>query len=162
MSAPDRLFQLNLPDSDDKHPEKDAEEEQTAPVVVPFPTANPDAVPALVDDPSTRPGVLERFQPAVTRIQPAVERFSTGWRAAWIGDGVLGMRPRPVADLARQFWTQPPAYIRDVPVLRVPYALYGVPVIVLSAAAHLVLLIVSYFSLLIATCLVVLFISFFI
>jgi len=94
-------------------------------------------------------------------VKPALERTASGWRSAWVGDGVLGMRPRSVADLSRQFWLAPPAYVRDALILRILYAVYGVPVIVVSAAAHLLLLVISYPSLLAGTGLLVLFVSLF-
>ncbi|MGA4989835.1 hypothetical protein [Nonomuraea bangladeshensis] len=143
MSARD-LFRLDLPG--DEPPE--------AGEVVPFPNAAP--LPALQEGDlvPARPGLVER-------VQPSVERFATGWRAAWVGDGLLGMRPRPVADLIRQFWTDPKPYIKDALVLRIPYAIYGVPVIAVSAVTHLLLLIISYPSLLAGTGLLVLFLSLF-
>lgn len=96
------------------------------------------------------------------QLQPVVERLAAGWSVAWVGEGVFGLRPRPVADLARQFWTDPKPYIRDALILRVPYAIYGTPVIALSAAAHLLLLIISYPALLTASILLALFISLFV
>lgn len=142
MSAHD-LFTLDLPDDD---PSSSGE-------VVPFPSSAPPA----------RTGGEEEPQQAAWSgwLQPVAERLSAGWRAAWVGDGVFGMRPRPVADLARQFWTSPPPYIRDALVLRIPYAIYGTPVIVLAATAHLLLLIIGYPSLLAATGLLALFLSLF-
>lgn len=143
MSARD-LFKLSLP----------GEEPSEAGEVVPFPSAAPLPAPHEDAPAPARPGL-------VGRVQPSVERFATGWRAAWVGDGLLGMRPRPVADLARQFWTDPQPYIKDALLLRIPYALYGVPVVAVSAAAHLLLFIVSYPSLLAGIGLLVLFISLF-
>ncbi len=146
MSAHDPIFTLDLP----------GDEPQPRDVVVQFPTPA-DPAPAEsgeVEETSTRPALRER-------LQPAVERFATGWRAAWVGDGILGMRPRPVADLVRQFWTAPPPYIRDALILRIPYAIYGTPVIAATAAAHLLLLVISYPSLLAGTVLIVVFISLF-
>lgn len=146
------LFRLELPD--------DTEPADGAPgdgEVVPFPSPPPPAV----SDAGT--GEVERVarQALAERVKPSFERFATGWRAAWVGDGILGMHPRPVADLARQFWTDPKPYIKDALVLRIPYALYGIPVIAFTAVAHLLLLIVSYPSLLAGTGLLVLFISLF-
>ena len=148
MSARERLFKLDLPDGDPP---------ETGEVVVAFPHASAEVAPAGPAELAAQP------QPGgiVDRLRPQVERFTAGWRAAWVGDGVLGMRPRPVADLARQFWTSPPAYIRDAWILRIPYAIYGVPVIAVTAAAHLLLLIISYPSLLAGTGLLVLFVSLF-
>lgn len=140
MSAPD-LFRLKLPDDD---PPASGE-------VVAFPHSP--TAPALVVD--------ERPPKLAKRARPAVERAAAGWRAAWVGDGVLGMRPRPVADLARQFWTEPKPYIRDAWLLRIPYAVYGAPVIAVSAVVHLLLFIVSYPSLLAGVGLLVLFLSLF-
>jgi len=138
VSAHD-LFKLDLPDDRGEAGE-----------VVPFPHAS---APAVVEP--------ERRSTLVERVRPSVERFASGWRAAWVGDGVLGMRPRPVADLARQFWISPKPYIRDAWVLRIPYALYGLPVIAVSATLHLLLFIISYPSLLAGTGLLVLFLSLF-
>ncbi|MGC5012485.1 hypothetical protein ACLQ2R_17110 [Streptosporangium sp. DT93] len=154
MPTPD-LFRLNLPNSEqlpaaDTEPVADAAPESGA--VVRFPGT--EVLPA---DPG-QPAALERIQSAAG---VSVERFAAGWRAAWIGDGVLGMRPRPVADLARQFWTAPPPYIQDALILRIPYALYGVVAVPLSAAAHLLLLIISYPSLLAAALTLALFIHLF-
>jgi hypothetical protein len=147
------VFRLDLPSDSPSDAEQPAEGEKPAAgdVVVRFPSS--EALPAEVDKPQ-RAGIVDR-------LQPQVERFTAGWRAAWVGDGVLGMRPRPVADLARQFWISPPAYIRDAWLLRIPYAIYGVPVIAVTAAAHLLLLIISYPSLLAGTGLLVLFVSLF-
>lgn len=144
MATPD-LFSLDLPDD---------EPQASSEVVVPFPTAPP----AQPDEPAakSKPGMA-----LAVRLRPALERTADGWRAAWVGDGVLGMRPRPVADLVRQFWTAPPAYIRDALVLRIPYAVYGVPVIAVSAAAHLILLVISYPSLLAGASLLIVFVSLF-
>ncbi|MEU8151827.1 hypothetical protein [Nonomuraea sp. NPDC048901] len=89
-------------------------------------------------------------------------RLRVGFRAAVVGDGLLGMRPRPVADLIRQFWFAPKPYIRDALILRIPYAIYGAPVIAASAVLHLLLLIVSYPSLLAATGLLAMFLSLFV
>ena len=140
MSAPD-LFKLDLPDDD----------QSSQGEVVPFPNS---AAPVAVDEP-------EPTRPLAQRARPVMERLAAGWRTAWIGDGLLGMRPRPVADLIRQFWTAPTPYIRDALILRIPYAIYGAPVIATSAVLHLLLLIVSYPSLLAATGLLVLFLSLF-
>lgn len=145
MSARD-LFKLELP-GDEAPAQQPAE-------VVPFPNSAP--LPA----PSEDAGAPAKSR-LPDRLQVAVERSAAGWRAAWVGDGVLGMHPRPVADLARQFWTAPKPYIKDAWVLRIPYAIYGIPVIAVSAAAHLLLLIISYPSLLAGTGLLVLFISLF-
>lgn len=144
MSAHDPIFKLDLP----------GEEPKPRDVVVQFPTPADPAPVEQVEETRVRPALRER-------LQPAVERFGAGWRAAWVGDGILGMRPRPVADLVRQFWTSPPPYIRDALILRIPYALYGTPVIAATAAVHLVLLVISYPSLLAGTCLLVLFVSLF-
>lgn len=144
MSAHDPIFKLDLP----------GDEPKPRDVVVQFPT-NAEAAPV-------EPAEVEDAQLSLReRLQPAVERFGSGWRAAWVGDGILGMRPRPVADLVRQFWTAPPPYIRDALILRIPYAIYGTPVIAATAAVHLVLLVISYPSLLAGTCLLVVFISLF-
>lgn len=151
MSAPDKLFHLQLPID---------EPPAASDVVVPFPGAAAEPVPAD----SAPSGVVEvAEQPAalVERFQPAVDRLTSAWRSAWVGDGVLGMRPRPVADLARQYWTDPKPYIRDALILRIPYAAYGVPVVVLTAAAHLLLLIISYPTLLAGTGLLVVILSLF-
>lgn len=113
------------------------------------PASEPEEQPA-----EDRPGFRDR-------VGPAAQRFTDGWRNAWIGDGILGMRPRPVMDLVRQFWTAPPSYVRDALILRIPYAIYGAPVITFTAAAHLLLLVISYPSLLAGTGLLVLFISLF-
>lgn len=133
MQAREPLFRLELP----------GEEPRDNVVQLPGTQAEPETspeaeLPVVVDD---RPRLVER-------LQPARDRLTSGWRAAWLGDGVLGMRPRPVADLARQFWTSPPPYVRDALILRIPYALYGIPAIAVSAAAHLLLLVISYPSLL--------------
>lgn len=141
MSAPD-LFTLDLPDDD----------QPSQGEVVPF----PNSPPAPVEEPEPEPK-----RTVADRARPVVERLAAGWRTAWIGDGLLGVRPRPVADLARQFWFAPKPYIRDALILRIPYAIYGAPVIAVSAVLHLLLLIVSYPSLLAATGLLVLFLSLF-
>lgn len=140
MSAPD-LFKLDLPDDD----------QTSQGEVVPFPSS---AAPVAVDEPEPKTSLGQRAR-------PVMERVAAGWRTAWIGDGLLGMRPRPVADLARQFWFAPKPYIRDALILRIPYAIYGAPVIATSAVLHLLLLIVGYPSLLAATGLLVLFLSLF-
>lgn len=112
--------------------------------------AGPASEPVVqADEQPDRPGVLERLQP--TR-----EQLAAAWSAAWVGDGAFGLQPRPVADLARQFWTQPKPYIADALILRIPYAIYGTPVIALSAAAHLLLFILSYPSVLAASALLAL------
>jgi hypothetical protein len=149
VPAPD-LFKLDLPANDP--PEQQPAAAQQSGDVVPFPNAAP---PEPVD---AQPG---RAVALAVRLKPALERTAAGWRAAWVGDGVLGMRPRPVADLARQFWTAPPSYIRDALILRIPYAVYGVPVVAVSAVAHLFLLVISYPSLLAGSGLLVLFVSLF-
>jgi hypothetical protein len=137
VSAPD-LFTLDLPGDD----------QPSQGEVVPFPNSQP----APVEEPK---------RTVADRARPVVERLAAGWRTAWVGDGLLGMRPRPVADLARQFWFAPKPYIRDALILRIPYAIYGAPVIAVSAVLHLLLLIVGYPSLLAATGLLVLFLSLF-
>lgn len=148
MPTPDRLFRLDLPTSDGPRDAPDSGE------LVPFPNA-PIALSDTAEmDQAPKPRLAERAR-------PAVERAAAGWRAAWVGDGVLGMRPRPVADLARQFWTEPKPYIRDAWLLRIPYAIYGTPVIAVSAVVHLLLFIVSYPSLLAGVGLLVLFLSLF-
>jgi hypothetical protein len=140
VSAPD-LFKLELPGEEPEEPQ--------ARVVVRFPgSAEPPAEVDALAAPTRRASMVERFG-------PARERVASGWRTAWVGDGILGMRPRPVVALARQFWTQPPPYIRDALVLRALYAAYGAPVIVASAAAHLLLLVISYPSLLAAVSVIV-------
>ena len=133
MPAPD-LFKLQLPG-------EEPAEQPARDVVVRFPGAE---LPAEADAPAPPVGRAS----LVERLGPVRERVASGWRTAWVGDGILGMRPRPVAALARQFWTQPPPYVRDALVLRVLYAAYGAPVIAVSAAAHLLLLVISYPSLL--------------
>lgn len=145
MSASDRLFQLDLP-ADEQPPPGD--------VVVQFRGGTAEALPVGDDQAQERPGLLDR-------LRPARDRVASGWRTAWIGDGAFGLRPRPVADLARQYWTDPKPYIRDALLLRVPYALYGVPVIAVTAAAHLLLLVISYPSLLAGSALLVFLISLF-
>lgn len=147
MSAHEPMFRLDLP-GDDEAPQVAGE------VVVPFPSTRP----VKADEPAAKP---KPGAALALRVKPALERTASGWRSAWVGDGVLGMRPRSVADLARQFWLAPPAYVRDALILRIPYAVYGVPVIVASAAAHLLLLVISYPSLLAGTGLLVLFVSLF-
>ncbi|MFI7470532.1 hypothetical protein [Nonomuraea sp. NPDC049646] len=146
MPAPD-LFTLSLPGDGEQPTQQQGE-------VVPFPHSH-DLEPAA-DTPAVSRSVALR-----DRIQPLLERTETGWRTAWVGDGILGRSPRPVADLARQFWTDPKPYIKDALILRIPYAVYGTPVIIASAAAHLFLLVISYPSLLAGTSLLVLFISLF-
>ena len=144
MSEP--LFKLNLP-GEEPPAESTQQQENSdgeAKVVELFPAGEASA-PA-------RSGVLDRVTPAVER---SLARFAEGWTAAWVGDGVLGMRPRPVMDLVRQFWLNPPPYIADALILRVPYAVYGAIVIPVTAATHLVLLIISYPSLLIGVALLV-------
>lgn len=130
-------FKLELPTTEEIGPE----ERNT---VVPFPgtqppTSDPEAAAPSADivpaDP--KPSLLDR-------VVLLGGQVSEVWSSAWVGDGLLGHRPRPVADLIRQFITEPPPYIRDALILRIPYALYGAPVITTSAAAHLLLFIVSY------------------
>lgn len=142
MSARD-LFRLDLPDDPDQ---REGE-------LVPFPNSIP---PAPVGGEPDKRGLS-----LAARVRPSVEHFTSGWRAVWTGDGLFGMRPRPVAELARQFWTAPKPYIRDALLLRIPYALYGLPVIVASVCLHVLLLIVSYPSLLAGVGLLVLFVSLF-
>ncbi|TDD54617.1 hypothetical protein E1286_05355 [Nonomuraea terrae] len=139
------LFQLDLPG--------EAPAEKPAEVVL-----FPHSVPAPVEESAAD---QKRSLALALAVRPALERTADGWRAAWIGDGLLGMRPRPVADLARQFWTDPKPYIKDALILRIPYAIYGAPVIAVSAVAHLLLLIISYPSLLAGTGLLIAFIALF-
>lgn len=148
MSVHERLFRLDLPTSDSPREVSESGE------IVPFPNSSPAVATGGEVEETARPRLAERAR-------PAVERLSAGWRATWVGDGLLGMRPRPVADLIRQFWTAPKPYIRDAWVLRIPYAIYGAPVIAVSAVVHLLLLIVSYPSLLAGVGLLVLFLSLF-
>jgi hypothetical protein len=144
------LFKLDLPvEAADQADRPDSASGDEAKVVRLFPTAA-DSEPAAPAQPPVKaeppqPGVLERITPAVER---SLTRFAEGWSAAWTGDGVLGMRPRPVMALVRQFWVSPPPYIADALILRIPYAVYGAMVIPLSAAVHLLLLLISYPSLL--------------
>lgn len=144
MSAPDRLFKLQLPADEESAPSD---------VVVPF-RGGAEPPPAKVDEQEEAAELQDRPR-LLDRLRPAQERLTSGWRAAWIGDGAFGMRPRPVADLARQYWTDPKPYIRDALILRVPYAAYGAPVIAVTAAAHLLLLVISYPSLLAGSALLV-------
>lgn len=134
MSAREPLFRLELPSEEPRHDN-----------VVQLPGTQADSGPSAD---AGLPAVVEGRPRLAERLQPVRDRVASGWRVAWLGDGVLGMRPRPVADLARQFWVSPPPYIRDALILRVPYALYGVPVIAVTAASHLLLLVISYPSLL--------------
>lgn len=149
------LFKLDLPGEDPPAPERT--ETADAQVVKLFPSEGDVEPTAEADAPKT-PSVLNRIIPAVER---SAARFADGWRAGWVGDGVLGMRPRPVADLVRQFWTAPPAYVADAWILRIPYALYGLVVIPVSAAGHLVLFVISYPSLLAGALLLAIFLSLF-
>lgn len=145
-------LRFELPDSDEAEPADDG-------VVLPFDRAKTPACSTAVPEvPVTR-------QVAVavrSTLRHQGIRFRAGFRSAVVGDGVLGMRPRPVADLIRQFWTAPPPYIRDALALRIPYAAYGAPVIAVTAAAHALLLVISYPSVLAGACVLVLFISLFI
>jgi len=152
------LFKLELPDEPPKEPSAEAADQTDRPdsasgdeakgeakVVRLFPTAvDSEAQPPVEAEPS-QPGVIERITPAVER---SLARFGATWSAAWTGDGVLGMRPRPVMALVRQFWLSPPPYVRDALILRIPYAVYGAIVIPITAAGHLALLIISYPTLL--------------
>lgn len=126
------LFRLHLPEE----PESEHE------VVALFPDATEGVEQA-------EPGALTIW------LESGRERLAAGWRTTWVGDGLLGLRPRPVADLIRQFWTTPPPYIRDALVLRIPYTIYGGAAIALTAAAHLVLLVIGYPALLAAAALLV-------
>lgn len=151
MSAHDRLFKLQIPADEESAPSD---------VVVPFRGGAVETPPSSDPAIETAEEALERLG-LFDRLRPAQERLTSTWRAAWIGDGAFGMRPRPVADLARQYWTDPKPYIRDALILRVPYAAYGAPVIAVTAAAHLLLLVISYPSLLAGSALLVFVLSLF-
>mgnify|MGYP001195899135 FL=1 len=145
-------FKLRMPDPGSEPPTAGGGEPTPTPAenengaearVVLFPAAH---------TPSPKQGLLDQVTPAAQR---ALVKFAEEWRDAWVGDGILGRRPRPVADLVRQFWLDPPPYVRDAIVLRVPYAVYGAIVIPVTVATHLILLIISYPSLLIGVALLV-------
>lgn len=121
-------------------------DERDAPEGVILPFSGPLALETVPARPAMTPAVVVRHQAI---------RLRAAFHAAVIGDGLLGMRPRPVADLIRQFWLAPPPYIRDALLLRIPYAIYGAVVIPVTAAAHLVLLVIAYPALLAAAALLV-------
>ncbi|MEU8195205.1 hypothetical protein AB0C10_15635 [Microbispora amethystogenes] len=83
-----------------------------------------------------------------------VPRIQRGFTAAVVGETLLGKQPASILTLVRQYWTEPPAYIKDALILRVPYALYGVPVITANVVGQALFLIIRYPSLLISTALV--------
>src|SRR5690606_7008365 len=141
------MFRLDLPGDDETPP-------AAGDVVVPFPSAPP----VKTDEPAAKP---KPGAALALRVKPALERTASGWRSAWVGDGVFGMRPRSVADLSRRFWMATPGYVREGLKLRNMSAVYGVPGSGDSAAAHLLLLVISYPSLLAGTGLLVLFVSLF-
>ncbi|MFC7641405.1 hypothetical protein ACFQX6_10780 [Streptosporangium lutulentum] len=68
-----------------------------------------------------------------------------------MGDGVFGQRPASIATLARQYFIDPPPFVRESIALRIFYGLYGVPVVVANVTAQTLLLIIRYPSLLAAT-----------
>jgi hypothetical protein len=148
------LFRLRLP--------TEAPQDPPAAATAADPEAAPGGEVVTFPGTSAGPQADEPDRDALAeRLRAAVGQFTAGWRDVWVGDGVLGMRPRSVADLARQYWTRPKPYIRDALILRIPYAIYGAPVIVLTAALHLFLLVISYPTLLAATTLLVVLISLF-
>ncbi len=84
-------------------------------------------------------------------LMPRVQR---AFDAAVVGETLFGKQPASILTLVRQYWTEPPAYIKDALILRVPYALYGIPVITANVVGQALFLIIRYPSLLISTALV--------
>lgn len=83
-----------------------------------------------------------------------VPRVKQGFSDAVVGETLLAKQPASILTLVRQYWTEPPPYIRDALILRVPYALYGIPVIATNVIGQTLFLIIRYPSLLAATALV--------
>ncbi len=136
------MYELRLPD--------DGDEEQTDNVVIgPFPApADADegdaAVPAGQDEPDDAVALLEV---AKAELLPHVEELLD---RLVVGDGLFGLRPASIATLARQYWIDPPPFVRDALALRIAYGLYGVPVITANLVLQPLFLIIRYPSLLAA------------
>ncbi|QFY09665.1 hypothetical protein GBF35_26090 [Nonomuraea phyllanthi] len=134
-------YELSLPNDGDERPEQDNV------VVGPFPApAADDAAPVPAEQDETETAV-SLWSTASAELLPRAEQLLD---ALVVGDGLFGQRPASIATLARQYWIDPPQFVRGAAALRIAYALYGVPVITANIAAQTLLLIIRYPSLLAA------------
>ncbi|MEQ4723739.1 hypothetical protein [Nonomuraea sp. B19D2] len=133
-------YELSLPKDDgDEQPERDNV------VVGPFPAPAAAApVPAEQDEPEN---AVSLWSTATAELLPRAEQLLD---ALVVGDGLFGQRPASIATLVRQYWFDPPQFVRDAIALRVLYGLYGVPVVLANITAQTLLLIIRYPTLLTA------------
>ncbi|WP_433235624.1 hypothetical protein ACQPYK_25670 [Streptosporangium sp. CA-135522] len=136
------MYEITLPKDDD---------EPDNVVVGQFGGENPPAEPS---DDVAADQVPPGKQLMVLARRELVPRVKQGFSDAVVGETLLAKQPASILTLARQYWTEPPPYIRDALILRVPYALYGIPVIAINLAGQTLFLIIRYPSLLAATALV--------
>ncbi|GGO63277.1 hypothetical protein [Nonomuraea cavernae] len=133
------MYELSLPADD-------SDEQQDNVVIGPFPAPADDAVsPAQPDEPAE--DAVSVWSVAAAEMLPRLEKLLDDMV---VGDGLFGQRPASIAALARQYWFDPPQFVREAIALRVLYGLYGVPVILANVAAQTLLLIIRYPTLLAA------------
>ncbi|MEV4749104.1 hypothetical protein AB0K21_22220 [Streptosporangium sp. NPDC049248] len=120
-------------------------------VVGQFGGENPPAEPpAEVPADQVSPGM----QLVVLARRELVPRVKQGFSDAVVGETLLAKQPASILTLVRQYLIEPPPYIREALILRVPYALYGIPVITVNVVGQTLFLIIRYPSLLAATALI--------
>ncbi|MEV0617533.1 hypothetical protein AB0I81_29725 [Nonomuraea sp. NPDC050404] len=137
------MYELSLPKDDGGE-----QKEQDNVVVGPFPVpVTDDTAPAPAEEEESAGTAVSVWSTVTTELLPRAEQLLD---AMVVGDGLFGQRPASIATLARQYWIDPPQFVRDAIALRVLYGLYGVPVILANIAAQPLLLIIRYPSLLTA------------
>lgn len=136
------MYELSLPKDDGDEPEQDNV------VVGPFPAPATPAAPAELDelDEDDKPG-RSLAALAAAELLPRLEKVLDDMV---VGDGLFGQRPASIATLARQYWFDPPQFVREAILLRIGYGLYGVPVIAANVVLQPLFLIIRYPSLLAA------------
>lgn len=132
------MYELSLP-KDDEQPDNVVVAEFGGPEPVP-------AAPADPDEDDTSQGWLAVV--AKAEVLPRLEQWVDD---AVVGEGVFGQRPASVAALVRQYFIDPPQFVREAIGLRILYGLYGIPVVLVNVTTQTLLLIIRYPSLLAAT-----------
>ncbi|WP_219470146.1 hypothetical protein [Nonomuraea rhizosphaerae] len=136
------MYELSLPaDDGDEQPEQD----NVVHGPFPAPVADIAAVPAEQDEPAEN--AVPVWSTAADALLPRLEQMLDD---LVVGDGLFGQRPASIATLARQYWIDPPQFVRDAIALRIAYGLYGTPVILANVILQPLFLIIRYPSLLAA------------
>ncbi|MEV0151481.1 MULTISPECIES: hypothetical protein [unclassified Nonomuraea] len=133
------MYELRLPADDD------GDEQQDNVVVGPFPAPVDNAVPAQLDEPAE--GVVSVWSVVAAEMRPWLEKLLDDMV---VGDGLFGQRPASIATLVRQYFIDPPQFVREAILLRIGYGVYGVPVILANLALQPLLLIIRFPALLTA------------